>query len=144
MSAGDPILRLPPELTLRVLDFAPVSSLANLTAVSQAWHNFIDVTHQEAIYSKRTGTTGPHGSEEMIKGSSYSQYLESAESSKSLCQRQALLSRSWRSDRPTTTETMLWLGGGGFFQFCADFSRRFFISTTDKRELNVTDMESGT
>ncbi|KAK0924753.1 tRNA pseudouridine synthase 1 [Friedmanniomyces endolithicus] len=144
MSVADPIVRLPPELTLRILEFAPISSLANLTAVSKAWHNFIDVTHQEAIYSKRTGTTGPHGSEDMTKVSSYSQYLESAESSKSLCQRQALLSRSWRSDRPMTTQTVLEPGGGGYFQFRADFTRRFFISTSEKGELNVTDMESGT
>jgi len=144
MSFADPIVRLPPELTLRILEFAPISSLANLTAVSKAWHNFIDVTHQEAIYSKRTGTTGPHGSEDMTKVSSYSQYLESAESSKSLCQRQALLSRSWRSDRPMTTQTVLEPGGGGYFQFRADFTRRFFISTSEKGELNVTDMESAT
>ncbi|KAK0255943.1 tRNA pseudouridine synthase 1 [Friedmanniomyces endolithicus] len=144
MSVADPIVRLPPELTLRILEFAPISSLANLTAVSKAWHNFIDVTHQEAIYSKRTGTTGPHGSEDMTKVSSYSQYLESAESSKSLCQRQGLLSRSWRSDRPMTTKTVLEPGGGGYFQFRADFTRRFFISTSEKGELNVTDMKSGT
>ncbi|KAK0264520.1 tRNA pseudouridine synthase 1 [Friedmanniomyces endolithicus] len=144
MSIGDPVVRLPPELTLRILDFVPISGLANLTAVSQAWHNFIDVRHQEAIYSKRTGTTGPHGSEDMTKGSSYSQYLESAESSKSLCQRQALLSRSWHFDRPMTTQTVLEPCGGGYFQFRADFSRRFFISTSEKGELNITDMESGT
>ncbi|KAK1063520.1 tRNA pseudouridine synthase 1 [Friedmanniomyces endolithicus] len=142
MSDSDPVVRFPPEVTLRMLEFAPISSLASLTAVSKDWHGFIDVTHQEAIYSKQTDTTGLNGSTDLAPAPSFSQYLEGANSSKELCKRQTLLSRNWRSTRPMTTETVLQLQGG-IQQFRADFSRRFFISTS-LEGLHVTDMDSGT
>lgn len=56
----DPLTVLPPEIVLRILDFTPVSALGSLTAVSPAWHQFIDGTHQEAIYSSPTKTSQPH------------------------------------------------------------------------------------
>ena len=58
---ADPLALLPPEIILRVLDFTPVSALACLTAVSKAWHQFIDGTHQEAIYSAESKTKQPVG-----------------------------------------------------------------------------------
>ncbi|KAK1081604.1 tRNA pseudouridine synthase 1 [Friedmanniomyces endolithicus] len=142
MSDSDPVVRFPPEVTLRMLELAPISSLANSTAVSKDWHKFIDVTHQEAIYSKRNDTTGLDGSKDLAPAPSFSQYLEGANSSKELCKRQTLLSRNWRSTRPMTTETVLQLQGG-IQQFRADFSRRFFVSTS-LEGLHVTDMDSGT
>ncbi|CEN60866.1 hypothetical protein ASPCAL07538 [Aspergillus calidoustus] len=54
-AVADPLARLPPELVLRVVEFASLSTLASLTAVSKAWHQFIDVTHQETIYSSKVG-----------------------------------------------------------------------------------------
>ncbi|KAK0285238.1 tRNA pseudouridine synthase 1 [Friedmanniomyces endolithicus] len=129
MSDSDPVVRVPPEVTLRMLEFAPISSLANLTAVSRDWHGFIDVTHQEAIYSKQNDATGLDGSKDLAPAPSFSQYLEGAKSSKELYKQQKLLSRNWRSTRPVTTETVLQLQDG-ILQFRADFSRRFFVSTS--------------
>ncbi|MBE3045470.1 hypothetical protein IMZ48_23570, partial [Candidatus Bathyarchaeota archaeon] len=52
----DPLTVLPPEVVLRVLESATLSALASLTAASKAWHAFIDVIHQDAIYSSTSKT----------------------------------------------------------------------------------------
>ena len=52
----DPLVHLPSEIVLRVIEYADLSSVASLTQVTRAWHAFIDETHQEAIYSSPTKT----------------------------------------------------------------------------------------
>ncbi|TKA75597.1 hypothetical protein B0A55_06347 [Friedmanniomyces simplex] len=143
MAAGDPLMVLPPELVLRILEFTPTSSLASLTTTTKGWHQFIDVTHQEAIYSVYSKPIRPIGSEDPADTTSFSRYLEGATSSKELCKRQTLLSGNWTSDQPSTTESVLQIGNGPVWRFRPDFKRRFFVSTSQAGGFNVTDMDSG-
>ncbi|KKK24688.1 hypothetical protein ARAM_003778 [Aspergillus rambellii] len=145
---ADPLRVFPPELVLRVLDFVPVSSLASLTLVSTAWHRFIDVTHQDAIYSSVSKTAQPPGSGRSLaflsESTSFSKwYGEDTASWKELCKRQTLLARNWAQPRPSTGESLLQVGHDPVWRFRPDFKRRFFVSTSHAGGLNVTDMDTG-
>ncbi|PYH96123.1 hypothetical protein BO71DRAFT_321588 [Aspergillus ellipticus CBS 707.79] len=144
---ADPLSVLPPEIVLRVLEFTPVSALASLTAVSKAWHRFIDVTHQEAIYTSESKTAQPLGGARdfsfLSDSTSYSKLFEGISSWKELCKRQKLLGRNWAQSQPITRESILQVGNDPVWRFRADFKRRFFISTSHAGGLNVTDMDTG-
>jgi hypothetical protein len=143
----DPLAILPPEIVLQILDFAPISALASLTAVSRAWHQFIDVTHQEAIYSSDTKTAQLPGSARDFSGRSdslsFCKLFEDTASWKDLCKRQTLLAHNWAKQRPATRESVLQVGNDPVWRFRADFKRRFFVSTSHAGGLNVTDMDTG-
>lgn len=143
----DPLAILPPEIVLQILDFAPISALASLTSVSRAWHQFIDVTHQEAIYSSETKTTQPsRGARDLSAvpdSLSFCKLFENTTSWKDLCKRQTLLAHNWAKQRPVTRESVLQVGNDPVWRFRADFKRRFFISTSHAGGLNVTDMDTG-
>lgn len=149
-AVADPLTILPPEIVLRILDFASVSSLASLTSVSQAWHQFIDVTHQEAIYASESKTVQPA---QPVAGSrnlsfladtpSFSKLFEDTASWKDLCKRQTLLTRNWAERQPVSQESVLQVGNDPVWRFRPDFKRRFFVSTSHAGGLNVTDMDSG-
>jgi hypothetical protein len=144
---ADPLTVLPPEIVLRILEFTTVSALASLTAVSQAWHRFIDVTHQEAIYSSESKTTQPLGGARdfsfIWNATSFSNLFKDTESWKDLCKRQTLLARNWAKSNPVSWESVLQVGNEPVWRFRADFKRRFFISTSHAGGLNVTDMDTG-
>ncbi|PYI05667.1 hypothetical protein BO78DRAFT_397973 [Aspergillus sclerotiicarbonarius CBS 121057] len=146
-SVADPLTILPPEIVLRVLEFTPISALASLTAVSKAWHQFIDVTHREAIYSSEFKTTQPPGGPRdfsfLSDSATFTKLFEDTTSWKDLCKRQTLLSRNWADERPVTRESVLQVGNNPVWRFRADFKRRFFISTSHAGGLNVTDMDTG-
>jgi len=143
----DPIAVLPPEIVLQILDFSPIPALASLTAVSRAWHQFIDVTHQEAIYSSRTKTKQPPGAARDLSAVSdslsFCKLFEDTTSWKDLCKRQTLLAHNWAQRRPITRESVLQVGNDPVWRFRADFKRRFFVSTSHAGGLNVTDMDTG-
>lgn len=143
----DPLAILPPEVVLRVLHFTPTSALASLTAVSRAWHEFIDVTHQEVIYGSESRTSQPlggaHDLEFLGDVASFSKYFENIKSWKGLCRRQTLLARNWAAPRPVVRESVLQIGNNPIWRFRADFKRRFFVSTSHSGGLNVTDMDTG-
>ncbi|KAJ5126464.1 hypothetical protein N7448_007243 [Penicillium atrosanguineum] len=143
----DPLAILPPEIVLQILDFAPISALASLTAVSRAWHQLIDVTHQEAIYSSETKTTKQSGGGRDLSAipepSSFCRLFEGTTSWKDLCKRQTLLASNWANQRPVTRESVLQVGNDPVWRFRADFQRRFFVSTSHAGGLNVTDMDTG-
>ncbi|KAJ5925266.1 hypothetical protein N7454_007905 [Penicillium verhagenii] len=143
----DPLALLPPEIVLRILDFAPVSALASLTACSSAWHEFIDVTHQEAIYSSESKTLHPPGTTRdlsfLSSAGSFSKSFEGTTSWKDLCKRQTLLACNWADSSPITQESVLQVGNDPIWRFRPDFKRRFFVSTSHAGGLNVTDMDSG-
>jgi hypothetical protein len=146
-SVADPLTVLPPEIVLRILEFAPVSTLASLTTASKAWHGFIDVTHQEAIYSSESKTTQPRGGARdfsyLADSTSFASLFENTPSWKDLCKRQTLLARNWAQPHPVTRESVLQVGNHPVWRFRADFKRRFFVSTSQAGGLNVTDMDSG-
>lgn len=143
----DPLAILPPEVVLRVLHFTPTAALAALTASSRAWHEFIDVTHQEAIYGSESRTSQPPGGTHdlgfLADSASFSKLFENTKSWKDLCKRQTLLARNWAAPRPTARESVLQIGNDPIWRFRADFKRRFFISTSHSGGLNVTDMDTG-
>ncbi|EAA58215.1 predicted protein [Aspergillus nidulans FGSC A4] len=135
-SVTDPLSILPPELVLRVLEFATLSTVASLTAVSKAWHQFIDFIHQDAIYSVLSETSHP-------PEATFSQLFDGVPSYKSLCERQTLLARNWAAQQPVSRECILQIGNDPVWRFRADLKRRFIISTSHGGGLNVTDIDSG-
>lgn len=147
MSVADPLAILPPEIVLRILEFTPISALAALTAVSNAWHGFIDRTHQEAIYSSESKTAQPPGGSRdfsfLSVSTSFSKYFDGTESWKDLCKRQTLLSRNLAEPHPASRESVVQVGNHSVWRFRPDFKRRFFVSTSHAGGLNVTDMDTG-
>lgn len=146
-SVADPLAVFPPEIVLRILEFSSVSTLASLLAVSKAWHQFIDVTHQHAIYGAESKTTQPPGGTRdftfLSNTCSVSGFFDATSSWKELCKRQTLLARNWVAQHPASQESVLQIGNDPVWRFRADFKRRFFISTSHAGGLNVTDMDSG-
>jgi hypothetical protein len=147
---ADPLTVLPPELVLRILDFTPISTLAFLTAVSRSWHAFIDVTHQDAIYSLPSKTSQPPqqaaGARDLTfldNATSFAKLFTNVTSWKELCKRQTLLARNWADPRPVTRESVLQVGNNAVWRFKADFKWRFFLSTSHAGGLNVHDMDTG-
>lgn len=144
---ADPLTVLPPEIVLQILHFTPVSALASLTAASKAWHQFIDVTHQEAIYTSEAKTAQPLGGSRdfnfLSDTHSFAKVFEGTESWKDLCKRQTLLARNWAEPHPVSQESVLQIGNDPVWRFRADFKRRFFVSTSHAGGLNVTDMDTG-
>ncbi|KAL4925294.1 F-box protein [Aspergillus undulatus] len=132
----DPLAILPPELVLRVLEFASLSAVASLTAVSKAWHQFIDLTHQDAIYSalsKAAPRPGP----------TLSKWFDDTTTCKGLCERQTLLARNWEANSPVSRERILQVGNDPVWRFRADLKRRFVVSTSHAGGFNVTDLDTG-
>ncbi|KAJ5488530.1 hypothetical protein N7539_003420 [Penicillium diatomitis] len=147
LNLHDPLAILPPEIILRILDFSPVSTLGSLLAVSKAWHQFIDVTHQDAIYSAGSKTAQPENASRDLKflnqSSSVTNYYRGTSSWKELCKRQTLLAHNWAAKRPVHQESVLQVGNDSVWRFRADFKRRLILSTAHEGGFNVTDMDSG-
>ncbi|KAK5727821.1 hypothetical protein LTR17_012479 [Elasticomyces elasticus] len=141
MAITNPLLALPPELVLRILEFAPLPTLNSLTQSSKAWHDFIDKTHQDAIYTAYNNTYIPNKSGN--SPSSFSKYLEGNLSPKLLCEHQTLLSQNWSSPNPSTSESVFQVGSDAVWRIRADFHRRFLLSTSLGGGLYVTDMDTG-
>lgn len=142
----DPLTLLPPEIVLRILEFAPVATLSAATRLSQAWHKFIDDTHQDAIYSSSSKTShadGAHDFNFLQDGRSFAKYFDGTTSWKDLCKRQTMLPRNWNQERPVTRESVLQVGNTPIWRFRPDFKRRFFVSTSQAGGLTVTDMDTG-
>lgn len=143
---ADPLALLPSEIILQVLEFAPSSTLASLTRTSKAWHHFIDVEHQNAIYSSPLKTEYPHGAKDfnfLSSKSSFSKYFDNISSWKELCKRQTVLSRNWAAVEPETRESVLQVGRNRVWRFKPDFKRRFFLSTSHDGGVQVTSMDTG-
>lgn len=134
--SADPLAILPPELVLRVLEFASLPTVAALTAVSKAWHQFIDLTHQDAIYSVLSKSAEP-------AAPTFSRWFDDATSCKSVCERQTRLARNWDSPHPVSRERILQVGNDPVWRFRADLKRRFIVSTSHAGGLNVTDIDTG-
>ncbi|KAK3618704.1 hypothetical protein LTR56_003982 [Elasticomyces elasticus] len=141
MAITNPLLALPPELVLRILEFTPLPTLNSLTRSSKAWHDFIDKTHQDAIYTAYNKTYIPN--KPGNSPSSFSRYLEGDLSPKLLCERQTLLSQNWNSSNPLTSESVFQVGDDAVWRIRADFQRRFLLSTSLGGGLYVTDMDTG-
>ncbi|KAL3474425.1 hypothetical protein BJX99DRAFT_231601 [Aspergillus californicus] len=140
---SDPLAAFPPELVLRVLEFSSLSSLASLTAVSKAWHEFIDFTHQDAIYASKYSRTGIRGLASQADIPTYSKWFDGTTSWKNLCERRTQLSRNWDSPQPVSCELILQVGNDPVWRFRADIKRRFVVSTSHAGGLNVTDIDTG-
>ncbi|KAJ5690893.1 hypothetical protein N7462_005285 [Penicillium macrosclerotiorum] len=147
VSMIDPLVILPPEVVLRILEFAPVADVAALTAVSKAWHQFIDLTHQQAIYASESKTLRPpqvgRDISFLSESHSFSNFFKGTASWKDLCRRQTVLARNWSHTCPESQESVLQVGNDPIWRFRPDFKRRFFVSTSHAGGLNVTDMDSG-
>ncbi|KAI5917642.1 hypothetical protein F4810DRAFT_695510 [Camillea tinctor] len=147
----DPLVALPAEVVLRILHYASLGSIANLTLASRAWHEFIDSAHQDAIFAAKVpGVTRLHEPERYFQGwKSFTRYVEGddngngSSSWKDICRRRFLLEKSWRSADPQPTETVIQVGRHPVWRFRPDFARRFIVSTSHAGGLYVTDMDSG-
>ncbi|KAL3446975.1 hypothetical protein BJX65DRAFT_278369 [Aspergillus insuetus] len=141
-AVADPLARLPPELVLRVVEFASLSTLASLTAVSKAWHQFIDVTHQETIYSSKVGECRRDLSS-VADIPSFSKWFDDVKSWKDLCRRKTLLEGNWARAHPASRDLVLQISDDPVWRFRADLKRRFIVSTSHAGGLNVTDLDTG-
>ncbi|KAL5337430.1 hypothetical protein BJX70DRAFT_389321 [Aspergillus crustosus] len=133
---ADPLTILPPELVLRILEFASLSTVTSLSAVSPAWRQFIDLTHQDAIYSIFSKAA-------YRSGATFSKWFDDITACKKLCERQTLLARNWASPQPISRELVLQVSDSPVWRFRADLKRRFIISTSHAGGLNVTDIDTG-
>lgn len=146
----DPLQLLPSELVLRILEFASISSIAQLTRLNNTWHGFIDQTHQDAIYSAKTSQHSHSNS--LIDFSSFdedslsfSRYFSGVSSWKELCKRQTLLARNWSRNRPITRDLVIGASSSvrdPVWRFRPDFQRRIVLSTHHTGGMKVTDMDS--
>lgn len=142
----DPLVLLPSEIVLRIIEYAELSSVASLTQLTRTWHAFIDETHQDAIYSSPSKAERPLDTKSfdfLNESLDYNKYYNNIQSWKDLCKRQTLLSRGWKRERPVTREATIQIGNDPIWRFRPDFKRRIFLSTSQMGGLNVTDMDSG-
>lgn len=143
---SDPLVALPAEIVLRIIDFTTATDAAHLTQLNKTWCEFVDVTHREHIYSAASKTERPSTSRNfsfLKDAHSFARYYDGVAGWKDLCKRQALLKRNWLSERPTTTESVLQVGNTPVWRFRPDFKRRFIISTSQSGGVSVTDMDDG-
>lgn len=157
----DPLVLLPSEIVLRILDFCNVSSLASLTRLAKSWNIFIDHTHQNAIYAPHVlplphllDAQGPKDLSSYSTSSlAFSPYFKDIECWKELCRRQRLLSASWERTSPSssnttiaqpiTRESTVQIGSDPIWRFRPDFKHRIILSTSQMGGMNVTDMDNG-
>lgn len=146
LDTTDPLVLLPAEIVLRVLDYASPASLASLTRLTKAWNAFIDGTHQDAIYSSPSKTIQPASAKNfsfLDSSRDFSKYFKGVQSWKEICRRQTLLTKGWTRERPVTRESTIQVGNDPIWRFRPDFKRRIFLSTSQMGGMNVTDMDSG-
>ena len=142
----DPLVLLPSEIVLRIIEYAELSSVASLTRLTRTWHSFIDETHQDAIYSSPSKAERPLHTKNfdfLNESLDYYKYYSNIRSWKDLCKRQTLLSRGWKRQRPVTRESTIQIGNDPIWRFRPDFKRRIFLSTSQMGGMSVTDMDSG-
>jgi hypothetical protein len=154
----DPLQLLPAEIVLRCVEFMPVSSVAvALNCTSKPWHNFLDTTHQDTIYSHQAHklyNKHPRRDREVTllhrdynaiahADKSFVHYFRHVHSWKDFCRRLLLLEKNWNSERPVTRESIVQVGYDPIWRFKTDFNRRFFISTSQSGGVCVTDMDTG-
>ena len=142
----DPLVLLPSELILQILDFASVSTVSNLTRLNTRWHNFIDEVHQDAIYSAASKTLHPPDAKDMSflrAAENFTRCEASITRWKDLCRWQIELAQKWAEQSPLATETILQVGNDPVWRFRPDFQRRFFMATYQSGGLSVTDMDTG-
>ncbi|KAF2209453.1 hypothetical protein CERZMDRAFT_15983, partial [Cercospora zeae-maydis SCOH1-5] len=140
----DPLHLLPPEVVLRILDFAAPATLAALTRLNRSWHSLIDHDHQNAIYPAKT--YHPPGAKDFAflhEAPSFAKYYSGVQTWKELCKRQTLLARNWSSRRPTTRESIIQVDNDPVWRFKPDFKRRIILSTSHAGGLRVIDMDTG-
>jgi hypothetical protein len=147
---NDPLVHLPSEIVLRIIDSATLASVANLSQLTRAWHAFIEKVHQDAIYSSLTKIERPPQTKDfsfvdpsLDHNQYYNKYYNDIQSWKDLCRRQTLLKRSWNRRCPITREATIQIGDEPVWRFRPDFKRRIFLSTSQMGGFNVTDMDSG-
>ncbi|KAI1080573.1 hypothetical protein F5B20DRAFT_539783 [Whalleya microplaca] len=141
----DPLTRLPPEVVLRILNFASLNSIANLTCSSQSWHEFIDSSHREVIYAALApGAKNLHEPEHSLdKLNLFSHLGKGIKSWKDVCRARLLLERSWKDEMPSPRENIIQAGRHPVWRFRPDFKRRFILSTSHVGGVSVTDMDTG-
>jgi hypothetical protein len=106
---NDPLVHLPSELILRIIDNATIGSVAKLTQLTRAWHAFIEDIHQDAIYSLITKVERPTETRDFSFVDSsldhnkyYNKYYNDIRSWKDLCSREAGISSARsRESRPS-------------------------------------------
>lgn len=142
----NPLQVLPAEIILRVLEFCPTAAVASLTCVSKAWNEFIDKTHQDAIYASPDRTPRPTGAKDfsfLSELKSFTSTYQDVRSWKDLCKRQTLLAKNWNSEQPATHETTVRIGDDPIWRFRPDFQRRLLLATSHAGGLTVTDLDTG-
>lgn len=144
----DPLIVLPAEIVLRILEYTPISGVSSLTRLNKSWHEFIEHLHQDAIYASSSKTDHPPGAKHFAfldRIESFDRYFEGTRSWRDLCKRQTLLERNYHRPQPDVTENLLipLSEQKRVWRFRTDLNRRFFICTSQDGGLQVTDVDRG-
>lgn len=143
---NDPLVCLPAEIVLRIIDYTRPREVASLTRLNKSWNGFIEKTHQEHIYSSDSKVDRPSNCRDfsfLDKDQSFAKYFDGVTSWKDVCKKQMLLAHNWTSRKPTTTESVMQIGTSPVWRFRPDFKRRFIVSTSQTGGVRVTDMDNG-
>lgn len=136
---------LPAEIVLRILEFAPIGSIAALIGTSRLWQAFIHL-HQDAIYVAHlphvSPATTPHEYVSAFKAFR-TDLVSAVRGWKDVCRRRCLLQGAWNSPDPMPIATVFQIGVHPVWRFKPDFDRRLIVSTSQAGGLNVTDMDTG-
>lgn len=143
----DPLTVLPSEIVLRILEFASIGIIANLTRTARSWHTFIDDIHQDAIYAahlpRGSRSTTPNEYMGALKAFRPDSLSHGVRSWKEACRRRCLLQDAWDSPNPRPIATVIQIGSHPVWRFKPDFDRRLIVSTSQAGGVNVVDMDTG-
>ncbi|KAJ0114358.1 hypothetical protein J7T55_010747 [Diaporthe amygdali] len=143
----DPLTVLPSEIVLRILEFASIGIIANLTRTARSWHTFIDDIHQDAIYAahlpRASRSTTPNEYMGALKAFRPDSLSHGVSSWKEACRRRCLLQDAWDSPNPRPIATVIQIGSHPVWRFKPDFDRRLIVSTSQAGGVNVVDMDTG-
>lgn len=138
----DPLAALPIEIVLRILEFAPIGSIAALIGTSTSWRAFVDL-HEDAIYASHLNVSPgdtPHEYMGALKAFR-PDLLSGVRNWKDVCRRRRLLTKAWESPKPVAT--VIQIGTHPVWRFKVDFDQRIIVSTSQAGGVNVTDMDTG-
>ncbi|KAI9657083.1 MAG: hypothetical protein M1821_003249 [Bathelium mastoideum] len=141
---GGRLAVLPSEIVLKIIDYLPLPSIAALNRTSNAWHHFIEQTHQDRIY--RSKADRPHADRDLAflsQSESFLRYFDDITSWKQLCKKQFLLKKNWICDSPIVRESKIHTTNDEIWRFRPDFKNRWVMSTFHQGGIRVTDMDNG-
>ncbi|KAJ7242600.1 hypothetical protein B0H12DRAFT_1236729 [Mycena haematopus] len=135
------MLHLPVELVVEILKFAPLSTIANVFAVSREWNSFCNVNqsilyHNAAVFHGFISSSNVYS--DLVTTLSR-RSLAGVRDWKSFCYTQLYIQNSWRGEAPSFV-TSHKSAGNNVHRIKTDEQRGFLIVTTSRGGLSVVDL----